>query len=61
LQKLVRGFKDDPSEMWQLQADCGDPTPEELRQARERSHELRKQGELRPRRPRKRVYVDEYY
>jgi len=47
LQKLVRGFKADPSDMWRLQAARGDPTYAQLSRAREHSRELREHGELR--------------
>ena len=53
LQKLVRDFEIDPSEMWQLQAAYGDPTLAQLNDARESTEKLRRQGELHPRRRRR--------
>jgi hypothetical protein len=47
LQKLVREFKEDPSEMWRLQAAKGDPRFSDLLRAREYSRQLRERGELR--------------
>ena len=48
LQKLVREFTADPSAMWQLQVDNGDPMFEQLSRARDYTQELRKEGEVRP-------------
>src|SRR5882724_8172027 len=48
LQKLVRQFTADPSEMWRLQAMAGDPRSAELMRAKESSQEMRARGELRP-------------
>jgi hypothetical protein len=61
LQKLIREFKVNPDQAWELQAACGDPTLLELDEAKQCTHELRRQGELRPRRRRKRMNLDEYY
>jgi hypothetical protein len=47
LQKLVRQFTADPSEMWRLQARRGDPKFEELSRARENTAESKQRGELR--------------
>ena len=47
LQKLVREFTADPSEMWQLQAAEGEPKFTELSQAREYSSEMKERGKLR--------------
>ena len=55
LQKLGRDFMTDPTEMWQLQVAYGDPTLAQLNEAREYTEELRRQGELHPRRRRRRV------
>jgi len=48
LQKLVREFKEDPTEMLQAQAYEGDPRLSDLLDARERSEGMRRRGELRP-------------
>ena len=48
LQKLVRDFKKDPSEMWRLQAAEGDPKLTDLGDAQESSRAMRQSGELRP-------------
>jgi hypothetical protein len=48
IQKLIREFRRDPSEMLQAQACEGDPKYSELVNARERSEEMRRNGELRP-------------
>jgi len=48
LQKLIREFKRDPGEMLQAQAYEGDPKYSDLVRGRERSEELWRQGELRP-------------
>jgi len=47
LQKLVREFTADPSEMRRLQIARGDPTFAQLSRARENTNEMRKRGELR--------------
>jgi hypothetical protein len=47
LQKLVRKFVADSSEMWRLRATKGDPKFTELTRAREHSREMRERGELR--------------
>jgi hypothetical protein len=47
LQKLVRIFIADPSEMWRLQAMKGDPKFAELTRAREYSSQMSERGELR--------------
>jgi hypothetical protein len=60
LQKLIREFEADPDKARELQAAYGDPTLEELNEARACSEEMRRQGELRYRRRRKRVDSDEY-
>jgi hypothetical protein len=52
LQKLVREFKTDPEEMRRLQS-YGDPKPEQLDRARERTRRMREQRELR--RPARRI------
>ena len=49
LQKLVREFRKDPTEMLQAQAIEGDPRLVDLERARERSQEMWCRGELRPR------------
>jgi hypothetical protein len=61
LQKLVREFKAKPDQAWELQAACGDPTLAELDEATQSTHELRRRGELRSRRRRMRVDLDEFY
>ena len=48
LQKLVREFTADPTEMLQLQTWQGDPRLAELSRARADSRDLRERGELRP-------------
>jgi hypothetical protein len=48
LQKLVREFKKDPSEMWLIQAAEGDPKLADLGDAQGCSREMRQRGELRP-------------
>jgi hypothetical protein len=52
LLKLVRKFETDPGEVRRLQA-YGDPTPEQLRRAKEYTQRMRSRGELRI--PRRRV------
>jgi hypothetical protein len=47
LQKLVREFATDSTNMWQLQARKGDPQIEELTRARAYSSEMERRGELR--------------
>jgi hypothetical protein len=47
LQKLVREFRENPNEMWRLQATQGDPQFKELTRAREYSRQMREHGELR--------------
>jgi hypothetical protein len=47
LQKLVREFQADPSELWRLQAAKGDPRFSDLTRAREYSRQMRERGELR--------------
>jgi hypothetical protein len=47
LQKLVREFQADPSEMWRLQRVNGDPQFKDLMRAREYSRQMRERGELR--------------
>jgi len=47
LQKLVREFSADPSEMWRLQISRGDPTFAQLSRARERTREMKERGDLR--------------
>ena len=59
LQRLVREFEKDPSEMWELQRAYGDPTLSQLNEARECTQALKKLGGLHPRRRRKRVDLDE--
>jgi hypothetical protein len=59
LQRLVRGFKQDPDEMWQLQVALGDPTFYQLRRARDYTQELRNEGKVRPPRRRRHVILDE--
>jgi hypothetical protein len=54
LQKMVREFTADPTEMLRLQTAKGDPKFEELSRAREYSLRMKERGELRPpRRPRR--------
>jgi hypothetical protein len=48
LQKLVREFSADPTEMFELQRRRGDPRVTELSRAQEDSREMRERGELRP-------------
>jgi hypothetical protein len=48
LQKLVRKFTADPTEMWRLQAANGDPRFAELSRARAFTQRMRERGELRP-------------
>jgi hypothetical protein len=55
LQKLVREFSADPSEMWGLQRSEGDPTLAQLSRAMQYSQEMRERGELR--RPRRSAAV----
>jgi hypothetical protein len=47
LQKLVRKFMADSSEMWRIQAAKGDPKFTELTRAQEYSRQMRERGELR--------------
>jgi hypothetical protein len=47
LQKLVRRFQIDPSEMYRELRRCGDPTFEQLSHARELTRQMRERGELR--------------
>jgi hypothetical protein len=47
LQKLVREFMADPSEMWRLQRANGDPNFGQLSRAREYSRQMIELGELR--------------
>ena len=47
LQKLVREFTADPSEMWRLQAAEGDPHFMDFSRAKEYSLEMKERGELR--------------
>lgn len=47
LQKLVRKFMADPSEMWRLQIARGGPAFAQLSRAREHTREMRESGELR--------------
>jgi hypothetical protein len=47
LQKLVRKFMADSSEMWRLQALKGDPKFAELTRAREYSRQMGERGQLR--------------
>jgi hypothetical protein len=47
LQKLVRQFQADPSQMWRLQRANGEPQFSELSRAREYSQQMREGGELR--------------
>jgi hypothetical protein len=47
LQKLVREFTADASEMWGLQRSEGDPKLADLNRAQECSRRMREQGELR--------------
>jgi hypothetical protein len=59
LQRLVREFKQDSDEMWQLQVALGDPTFDQLSRAREYTQELRNEGKVRPPRRRRRVILEE--
>lgn len=59
VQKLVREFKQDADEMWQLQVALGDPTFDQLSRARDYTQELRREGEVRSRRRQRRVSLDE--
>jgi hypothetical protein len=47
LQKLVRRFQTDPSQMYREARRCGDPTFAQLTRARESTRRMREQGELR--------------
>jgi hypothetical protein len=47
LQKLVRQFQADPSQMWRLQRANGDPRFTELSRTREYSQLMKERGELR--------------
>jgi hypothetical protein len=47
LQKLVRRFEADPSEMYREARRCGDPTFARLTRARESTRRMRELGELR--------------
>ncbi len=47
LQKLVKRFQADPSEMWRLQTARGDPRSTELGRARDCTERMRERGELR--------------
>jgi hypothetical protein len=47
LQKLVREFMTDPSEMWRLQAVKGDPKFSDLSLSRDYTQQMRQRGELR--------------
>jgi hypothetical protein len=58
LQKLVKEFRADPSEMWQLQAAYGDPTSAQLSRAQEYTRHMRERGELRvPGRAKRRKFL----
>ncbi len=46
LQKLIREFKKDPSEMRRLQS-YGDPKPEQLSRALEYTRQMKERGQLR--------------
>jgi hypothetical protein len=48
LQKLVREFAVDASEMWRLQAAKGEPRFPEFSRAQESSRHMRERGQLRP-------------
>jgi hypothetical protein len=47
LQKLVRKFTADPSQMWRLQAARGDPKFAELSTAQDHTEQMKERGELR--------------
>ena len=47
LQKLVRQFQTDPSEMYREARRCGEPAYAQLTRAREYTQRMREQGELR--------------
>src|SRR5215469_14757935 len=47
LQKLVREFTADPSQMWRLQVARGDPKIADLSRARDCTKEMTERGELR--------------
>jgi len=47
LQKLIREFRADPTKAWELRADYGDPTFQELEYARELTKQMRRRGEIR--------------
>jgi hypothetical protein len=47
LQKLVRRFQADPSEMYREARRCGDPTYPQLTRAQEYSQQMKERGELR--------------
>jgi hypothetical protein len=59
LQILVREFKQNPDEMWELQVAYGDPTLEQLSRAQQDTEELRRRGGLHPRRRRRPPNWDE--
>ena len=48
LQKLIRQFQRDPSEMYREERRGGDPTFTQLSRAREVSQRMRERGQLRP-------------
>jgi hypothetical protein len=59
LQKLVRGFEENPDKMRRLQLAYGDPSFEQLTRAREHTQELRRQGLVRPQCCRRRIHCDQ--
>jgi hypothetical protein len=59
LQKLVREFAADPSEMWRSQVAYGDPTLAQLNRAKQDTEQLKKEGEVRSPRRRRHVILDE--
>ena len=48
LQRLVRRFQTDPSEMFREQRCCGDPSFVQLSRSRQHTQQMRDRGELRP-------------
>jgi hypothetical protein len=48
LQKLVRKFEADPTDMYREQRRCGDPSFLRLTRGRELTQRMRERGELRP-------------
>ena len=58
LQKVIREFQADPTEMWRLQERYGDPSFSQLEKARSDTETMREKGELRSWCRSKRVFYD---